>query len=57
MDSWAWSGTAPRLPPFDPTAERGRGLRLVEELADDWGFHLVPAGKVVWFNVRPNATR
>ena len=30
----------------DPT---GRGLRIVEELADDWGVVPTPDGKMVWF--------
>ena len=42
-----------RLVPYDPGAESGRGLRLVEELATAWGVH--PArggGKVVWCTLR-----
>src|SRR4051794_33392026 len=35
-----------------PTAEGGRGLRLVQALASDWGCEPVPGdGKVVWFEV------
>jgi anti-sigma regulatory factor (Ser/Thr protein kinase) len=30
-------------------AEAGRGLLLVAELSDEWGFHRTPAGKVVFF--------
>jgi anti-sigma regulatory factor (Ser/Thr protein kinase) len=29
--------------------ESGRGLRLVEALADDWGFERRPGGLCVWF--------
>ena len=39
--------------PYDPRAESGRGLRLIEELATAWGVH--PArdgGKVVWCTLR-----
>lgn len=33
---------------------RGRGLVIVEELADDWGIvrHVGDTGKMVWFAVR-----
>lgn len=33
----------------DPEATGGRGLILVEALADAWGWHPAGAGKVVWF--------
>jgi anti-sigma regulatory factor (Ser/Thr protein kinase) len=32
----------------DATAERGRGLRIVDEVADEWGVHQLPEGKRVW---------
>ncbi len=38
-----------RHPP--PSAESGRGLALVEALADAWGQVALPGGKVVWFDV------
>ncbi|MFD8938857.1 ATP-binding protein [Streptomyces sp. NPDC059578] len=41
----AFARTAPFLP-RDPLAERGRGLFLVEALADDWGIR--GDGAVVW---------
>jgi anti-anti-sigma factor len=41
-----------RLIPFDPGAEGGRGLRLVEELAAAWGMHPARDGKVVWCTLR-----
>jgi anti-sigma regulatory factor (Ser/Thr protein kinase) len=31
-----------------PRSLSGRGLRIVGELAGDWGSELVPGGKVVW---------
>ena len=34
-----------------PDAESGRGLALVEALADRWGQVALPDGKVVWFDV------
>ena len=39
----------PHAPSIDvPT---GRGLSIVERLADRWGFSVVPDGKCVWFEV------
>ena len=36
----------------NPTGVGGRGLRLVQALASDWGCEPVPGdGKVVWFEV------
>ena len=33
----------------DPMQETGRGLRIVEALADDWGVRSVPGqGKTIW---------
>jgi anti-sigma regulatory factor (Ser/Thr protein kinase) len=34
-----------------PHALSGRGLRIVGELAGEWGSELVPGGKVVWAEV------
>ena len=34
-----------------PGAETGRGLRIVEALAADWGVDAVAGGKTVWFEV------
>ena len=33
------------------TAERGRGLTIVDQIADDWGVHELPEGKRVWFRL------
>lgn len=42
----------PRVHAFSPTAATGRGLRLLENLADRWGVRPEPGrGKVVWFEV------
>lgn len=48
------------LPEFSPTepdhlAVRGRGLRIVDALASDWGVEQIDSqpGKVVWFELRP----
>lgn len=37
----------------EPTATGGRGLRLVEALADRWGVTTRRGGKVVWFELDP----
>lgn len=43
------SETRPHLCVPDDTADRGRGLRLVDALADDWGTSdRTGVGKVVW---------
>ncbi|NSC21990.1 ATP-binding protein [Streptomyces albus subsp. chlorinus] len=39
---------APRVRPADENAESGRGLLLVEALADKWGVGPRNPGKVVW---------
>ena len=40
--------------PPDPTVEGGRGLLIVDRLADRWGSHTrrTPPGKIVWFELR-----
>ena len=35
----------------EPSLQGGRGLRLVETLADRWGVETRPGGKLVWFEV------
>ncbi|MFJ6618579.1 ATP-binding protein [Kitasatospora sp. NPDC091335] len=35
-----------------PVNERGRGLRIVDDLADRWGANLLPRGKGVWFELK-----
>ncbi|MEU4116613.1 ATP-binding protein [Kitasatospora sp. NPDC028055] len=35
----------------DPESTSGRGLMLVEALADAWGWHPAGEGKVVWFEI------
>jgi anti-sigma regulatory factor (Ser/Thr protein kinase) len=34
-----------------PGSRSGYGLRIVESLADDWGFESLDGGKAVWFEV------
>ncbi|MFI5986864.1 ATP-binding protein [Streptomyces sp. NPDC051555] len=41
----------PLTSPGDPVAESGRGLLMVEALAQDWGSKIVPYGKRVWADV------
>jgi anti-sigma regulatory factor (Ser/Thr protein kinase) len=36
----------------DPEGEGGRGMFLVEQFAQEWGFHDDEAGRVVWFRVK-----
>ena len=35
----------------EPGASSGRGLRLVDQLSDDWGIRPADSGKVVWFSL------
>jgi anti-sigma regulatory factor (Ser/Thr protein kinase) len=37
--------------PASPEALNGRGLLLLDKLADRWGFEPRPTGKTVWFEV------
>lgn len=41
----------PRLKQVPLDATNGRGLFLVERLADAWGVARTPEGKVVWFEI------
>ncbi|MDQ1628505.1 MAG: hypothetical protein QOI54_2249 [Actinomycetota bacterium] len=43
----------PRLHAFSPTSGTGRGLRMLDQLAERWGVKVDPVtgGKVVWFDV------
>jgi anti-sigma regulatory factor (Ser/Thr protein kinase) len=46
--------TDPQMPALRPPAdqaESGRGLHLVDTLADRWGVAPVPTGKSVWFEL------
>lgn len=45
------SHTGPAKRPVSQQAATGRGLLLVEELADRWGTEPNPRGKVVWFEL------
>lgn len=39
-----------------PVSERGRGLLIVAELADDWGDIEHTVGKTVWFTMKSTPT-
>lgn len=43
--------TLPVRREHDPAAPTGRGLRLLDRLADRWGAEARGSGKVVWFEV------
>jgi anti-sigma regulatory factor (Ser/Thr protein kinase) len=47
------SAHAPVTRDYAATASTGRGLVLVQELADRWGVQVTPAGKSVWFCLSP----
>jgi anti-sigma regulatory factor (Ser/Thr protein kinase) len=47
------SPVRPVVRPLDPDQPRGRGLRLVETVADRWGCEEHEGGKRVWFELRP----
>ena len=41
----------PTSPTLDLMASSGRGLRLVDSVADRWGVDVRPVGKIVWFEL------
>ena len=45
------AGGTPHPPPPDDERSSGRGLMLVEALADEWGVTDAPDGKTVWFTI------
>ena len=46
------SALPPRLEPPRADATAGRGLQLVDALADEWAYEVVPGdGKTVWFQI------
>ena len=47
------SPTRPAVRDLDPESVRGRGLHMVELLADRWGCEDHRDGKRVWFELRP----
>ncbi|MBF9072780.1 ATP-binding protein [Streptacidiphilus fuscans] len=54
------STTTPATDPCghaDPGAESGRGLHLIDALADVWGYLPDDAGKWLWFSLTPESTQ
>jgi anti-sigma regulatory factor (Ser/Thr protein kinase) len=47
----AGGATVPVVKEADDTLEGGRGLRLVSDLAAQWGYLREPGGLVTWFEV------
>jgi anti-sigma regulatory factor (Ser/Thr protein kinase) len=45
----------PRLRDYGPEAITGRGLLLVDRIAQRWGVHQSESGKCVWFEVVPGS--
>jgi anti-sigma regulatory factor (Ser/Thr protein kinase) len=43
--------TIPRRRAYRQDASNGRGMHLIEALADDWGVEETAAGKCVWFAI------
>jgi serine phosphatase RsbU (regulator of sigma subunit)/anti-sigma regulatory factor (Ser/Thr protein kinase) len=43
--------TPPELQELSATAERGRGILLVNELSRKWGHRRTATGKIVWFSI------
>ena len=46
------SPSPPVLRRHSPTAPTGRGVQMLRDLADDWGWERVGVGKAVWFVLR-----
>jgi len=58
VEVWDTSHALPVLQEADPAEERGRGLMLVDFLADSWGYRAAGGGKVVWCTLSsPRAAR
>lgn len=52
LEVWDCSHLPPVLQEADITGERGRGLMLVDFLADAWGHRPEKGGKVVWCELK-----
>jgi serine/threonine-protein kinase RsbW len=50
------SAKAPEPGPLDPESETGRGLGLVELIADRWGYCGGEHGRTVWFELRAGSS-
>ncbi len=47
------SAVRPIIRELDSGSPRGRGMRLIEAIADRWGSEDLDDGKRVWFELRP----
>ncbi len=45
------SSTAPVRMPYSPSSPTGRGLLILEDLADSWGIEIGDGSKTVWFEL------
>lgn len=45
------SADVPVLKLYDPSASTGRGLQIIDAMADRWGVSMQPSGKTVWFEM------
>lgn len=45
------SSDIPVLKRYDPAAATGRGLQIIDAMADRWGVSMQPSGKTVWFEI------
>lgn len=48
------SASFPARRPYDATNPSGRGLAIVDAMADRWGVASEPTGKTVWFELERN---
>ena len=48
------SKSKPNIQYPDALAESGRGLFILDDVADDWGYHPTENGKCVWANIFVN---
>jgi anti-sigma regulatory factor (Ser/Thr protein kinase) len=46
------SALMPELRAQSDVSSSGRGLRIVRGIAQRWGVHRLPVGKIVWFELR-----
>ena len=42
---------APSMQALDPLSENGRGLLMIDNIADEWGHHVHENGKCVWADI------
>lgn len=47
----------PAVKPYGPRSATGRGLKMLDEVADRWGWQPSGAGKIVWFELSKDGLR